>query len=66
MKIAIALLAAFLLSGCAQWNKLSNEEKGAVIIGTTVVVGAMIIKNSQPTHIHNCISTRSLETGCPR
>jgi len=43
---------------------MSDTEKTAVIVGGAVLVGANIIKNSQGTTVNNCISTRSLQTGC--
>jgi hypothetical protein len=57
-------LLALALSGCAQWNQLSDGEKAGIIIGTSVLVGASIIKNSEGD-VNNCISTRSIRTGCP-
>jgi N-acetylmuramoyl-L-alanine amidase len=63
MKMLFALLA-LALSGCAQWNQLSDGEKAGIIIGTSVLVGASIIKNSEGD-VNNCISTRSIRTGCP-
>lgn len=65
----ILILAAMLsLSGCATWNELSEGEKDAVKIGVVagaILIGANIIKNSQgDTVVNNCISTRSLQTGC--
>lgn len=66
MRKVLLVLSILTLSGCAQWNQLSDQEKAAVIVGGAVLVGANLISNTQSTHVHNCISTRSLETGCPR
>ena len=63
MKLIFALLALS-LSGCAQWDTLSEGETAGVIVGATVVAGALIIRNGQDNQVYNCISTRSLETGC--
>jgi hypothetical protein len=65
MKRILILGAALVLAGCAQWNELSDGEKTGIIIGTSVLVGASIIKNSmQDDSDRICISTRSVETGC--
>jgi hypothetical protein len=61
----ITLLAVLALSGCAHWDELEPAEKVAVGVGATVVVGALIIRNGQGQSQSQCISTRSLETGCP-
>lgn len=65
MRIFICLVA-LCLGGCAQWNELSEGEKTAVVVGGAVIVGAMLIRNGQgdTTVVNNCISTRSLQTGC--
>lgn len=66
-KVIIALIATLSLSGCAQWNKLSEGEKTAVIVSGAILVAANIIKNSDETVIsnnYNCVSTKSLKTGC--
>ncbi len=67
-KIAITLLL-LLLSGCGttnylHWNELTDREKQTVILSGTILVAAAIVANSNDTTVHNCISTRSLETGC--
>jgi len=65
MKKLILIVAAFLISGCAQWKELSDQEKTAYIVAGAILVGANIVKNSNDTVINNnCISTRSLKTGC--
>lgn len=65
MKKLIVLLAALALSGCAHWNELSEGEKAGIIIGTTILVGASIIKNSNEDLINKtCVSTQSIRTGC--
>ena len=67
-KLAIVLLA-LMLGGCGttnylHWSELTDREKQTVIISGTILVAAAIIANSQETTVNNCISTRSLETGC--
>lgn len=65
MRKLLLIAIAFAVSGCAQWNKLSEGEKTGIIIGTTVIVGAILIKNSVSNDINKiCISTRSIKTGC--
>ena len=65
MNRLLLLLTILGLSGCAQWNELSEGEKVGVIVGTTVLIGASIIANSQDSHPNKiCISTRSVQTGC--
>lgn len=65
MKKIIVLIAALALSGCAQWNQLSEGEKVGIVVGTSILIGASIIKNSQDPDINKvCVSTRSIETGC--
>ncbi len=66
MKKIITIACLFILSGCAQWNELSDQEKTAVIVSGAVLVGANIIKNlsGDTTVVNNCISTRSIKTGC--
>lgn len=65
MELKGILLACLCLSGCAQWNELSEGEKTALIVSGAIIVGANIIKNSQDTTvINNCISTQSIKTGC--
>jgi hypothetical protein len=63
----ILLILTLALGGCA-WSEMDSGEKAGVIIGGAILLGAAIIKNSQdPDYFENdiCISTRSLETGCP-
>ena len=60
------MLALVSLGGCAQWNELEPAEKVGVAVAGSVVVGALIIRNGQGQSQSQCISTRSLETGCPR
>jgi hypothetical protein len=65
MKVFVAIIAALSLSGCAQWNKLSEGEKVALAVSGAILVGANIIKNSEGDVINNnCVSTKSLKTGC--
>jgi hypothetical protein len=47
------------LASCAHWDQLEPAEKVAV----AVVVAAVIIAESSDSQ-SQCISTRSLETGC--
>lgn len=61
----IIIIATLALSGCAQWNELSDGEKTAVIVSGAILIGANIIKNSNDTTVvNNCISTQSIRTGC--
>ena len=62
----IIIIAALALSGCAQWNQLSEGEKTAVIVSGAILVGANLIKNSNGDTIINktCVSTQSIKTGC--
>ena len=66
MKLIISLIAVFALSGCAQWNKLSDTEKTAYVVSGSILVGAMLIRNGQGDSytINNCVSTKSIRTGC--
>lgn len=65
MKKLVVLLMALSLTGCAQWKELSDQEKTAYIVAGAILVGANIVKNSNDTVINNnCISTRSIKTGC--
>ncbi len=64
MKKILILLIALGLSGCAHWDTLEPSEKVVVGVGTAVVVGALIIRNGEGQTQSQCISTRSLETGC--
>ena len=65
MKGLIIALLALSLSGCAQWNKLSDPEKAAIIVSTAIVIGASVIADSNDKNIHRtCVSTRSIQTGC--
>ena len=59
MKHLTLLAVIVLLSGCAtnyHWKNLSNAEKAGVIVGTTVLVGALIIRNSSDHHQQQCLS----------
>ncbi len=61
----ILIACMFLLSGCSHWNQLSEGEKVSIVVGTAVIVGAVIIKNGVSNDINKiCISTRSIQTGC--
>ena len=60
------LVVLLLLSGCAQWDTLEPAEKVGVVVGTTVVAGALIIRNGKQPVQNQCISTRRFETGCGR
>ena len=64
MKILIAVLLSLTLSGCAHWDQLEPAEKVAVGVGGALIVSALIIRNGQQVNNFNCISTRSLDTGC--
>ncbi len=66
MKKIILMAIMFALTGCASWERLSEGEKVAVVLGTTILVGAAIIANSNDnSDVHKiCISTRSIQTGC--
>lgn len=74
MKKLAFLLAIISLSGCetfnevTHWDSLEPAEKVVVGVGGAVILGALIIRNGQgPVQSQNqCISTRSLETGCHR
>jgi hypothetical protein len=67
MKI-VALSLVLALSGCAQWNQMTDQEKG-VVIGTAILVGVLgyaagdhdetIVVNPAPKppecwHEHHC------------
>lgn len=58
------ILLAFTLSGCAQWNELSDGEKVAYTVSGAVLVGALIIRNGQGDTNNVCVSTKSIRTGC--
>ena len=66
MKHIILILTLLALSGCAQWNKLSEREQQTVIIAGSILAAGFVVAHSNETNVNNCISTRSLETGCPR
>ena len=61
---SIVLVLALCLSGCAHWDELEPSEKVVVGVGAAVVVGALVIRNGQGDTVNNCISTRSIQTGC--
>lgn len=64
-RVLILVGILFGLSGCAQWNQLSDPEKAAVIVSGAIVVGVAVMRNSSDdTTTQNCISTRSIRTGC--
>jgi uncharacterized protein YcfL len=64
----VVVVLALALSGCASWDRLSEREQQTwIIAGSILVSGAAIAyHSSNDTHVNNCISTRSLETGCPQ
>lgn len=68
MKKLLVIIAALALSGCAQWNELSDQEKAAWIVSGAILVGVNVLKNTDgdTTVIENktCVSTRSIQTGC--
>jgi len=64
MKIFTLILALFTLSGCAVWNDMSEREQQTVVIAGSILAAGAIIAHSNDTTVKNCISTRSLETGC--
>lgn len=64
MRIIFLLVGVMFLSGCSHWESMSDSEKQMVVIGTGLAVVAVSIAE-QSHDVHNCISTRSLETGCP-
>lgn len=64
MRKIFLVLAVLMLSGCAQWQELSDGEKTGIMVGAAVLIGANLISNTQDNTVNNCISTRSLETGC--
>ena len=66
MKIFTLILALFTLSGCATWDKLSEREQQTVVIAGSILVAGAAISMNNDTTVKNCISTRSLKTGCPK
>lgn len=64
MKKLFIVIAALSLLGCAHWDQLEPSEKIAVGVGAALIVGALVIRNGQGNTQSQCISTRSLETGC--
>ena len=66
MKHIILILTLLALSGCGTWNKLSEREQQTVIIAGSILAAGFVVAHSNETNVNNCISTRSLETGCPR
>ena len=66
MKNAILVVLLLSLSGCGTWNKLSEREQQTVIIAGSILAAGFVVAHSNETNVNNCISTRSLETGCPR
>lgn len=57
----IFILLALSLCGCAN---MSEREKQTAVIAGSILVGAVIIADKSDHVVNNCISTRSLETGC--
>ena len=70
MKTLFLLLILVILTGCATskdwWDNRSEGEKVAIGVGASLVVTGLIIRNGQGQSQSQCISTRSLETGCPK
>ena len=64
MKLAFIVLLALSLSGCGAWNKLSEREQQTVVIAGSILAAGFVVAHSNETNVNNCISTRSLETGC--
>jgi len=60
----LLILALLSLSGCATWDKLSEREQQTVVIAGSILVAGAAISMNNDTTVRNCISTRSLETGC--
>lgn len=79
MRRIIGIIVVLVIAGCQLgcvhtnpkdwWNARTDGEKIAIGVGTSIVVGALIIRNGegnpQSQQQEICISTRSLETGCP-
>ncbi len=67
MKIII-VLAVFMLSGCASWEKLSDPEKGTVIVSGAILVGVAVLRNSNDQVANNGChehANRSPQLDCP-
>ena len=62
--------AVLVLGGCSHfeaWENLTEGQQNTIVIATTIAAGAILIAEQDHSHtVNNCISTRSLETGCPR
>jgi len=66
MKQIVLVVLLMALSGCAQWNKLSEREQQTVVIAGSILAAGFVVAHSNETNVNNCISTRSLKTGCPK
>lgn len=78
-KFYLLVVVAF-LAGCVSsngvtrvdpkgwWSERSDTEKLIIGGGSSMIVTGLIIRNGQGNNQsqEQCISTRSLETGCPR
>lgn len=65
IKKMVMVVLALALSGCASWERLSEREQQTWIIAGSILVSGAAIAYHNDTTVNNCISTRSLETGCP-
>lgn len=76
MKKLAFLIGILSLSGCSHWNDITHwdsrteGEKVAIVVGATVIAGALIIRNgqgnTQSQFQEQCIGLKSLQTGCHR
>ena len=69
IKKFLLVLAVVGLSGCgcmktASWDSLSEREQQTIVIAGSILVAGFVVAHSNDTNVNNCISTRSLETGC--
>ena len=72
MKKLIVLFTVITLSGCVEmkqrWDNLEPAEKVAVAVVVAATGTALIVRNGQSSfqQQQQCISVKSLETGCIR
>jgi uncharacterized protein YcfL len=66
MKKTVLVVLLLALSGCAHWDNLSEREQQTVVIAGSILATGFVIAHSNDTRVnnYNCISTRSLRTGC--
>jgi uncharacterized lipoprotein YmbA len=67
MKRLLLILAAFSLTGCAAWEKMSDDERKAWIISGAIVVSAVVLADAldgDTVVVRQCFPTQSIETDC--